>query len=67
MPTTDAPMAREELKSHLTTNEGVSQKLDKHLEVLAAAKEYSKWSCRLSAATLTVFIIVVGLMGLLMG
>lgn len=82
-------MSREELKSHLTANEervrrmteGVSQKLDKHLEVLqesnerfkaevredlATIKESNKWSYRLSAATLTVLIIVVGLMGLLL-
>lgn len=88
-PDNPTSMSREELKSHLTANEervrrmteGVSQKLDKHLEVLqesnerfkaevredlATIKESNKWSYRLSAATLTVLIIVVGLMGLLL-
>lgn len=86
---TSTDMTREELKAHLDANEervrrmteGVSQKLDKHLEVLqesnerfkaevredlATIKESNKWSYRLSAATLTVLIIVVGLMGLLL-
>ncbi len=82
-------MTREELKSHLEANEervrrmteGVSQKLDKHLEVLqesnerfkaevredlATIKESNKWAYRLNAATLTGLIIVVSLMGVLL-
>lgn len=61
--------------------EGVSQKLDKHLEVLqelnerfkaevreelASMKEANTWSYQLSAATLTILTIVVSLTGVLM-
>jgi len=83
-------MTRDELKAHLDATEervrrmteGVSEKLDKHLEVmqesnerfkaevredLAVMKESNKWTYRLTAATLTVLIIVVGLIGVLLG
>jgi len=83
-------MTRNELKAHLDATEervrrmteGVSEKLDKHLEVmqesnerfkaevredLAVMKESNKWTYRLTAATLTVLIIVVGLIGVLLG
>lgn len=86
--TTD--MTRDELKAHLDATEervrrmteGVSEKLDKHLEVmqesnkrfkaemredLEVMKESNKWTYRLGAATLTVLIIVVGLIGILLG
>ncbi len=88
--TSSEDMTREELKAHLDATEervrrmteGVSDKLDKHLEViqesnerfkaevredLAVMKESNKWTYRLSAATLTVLIIVVGLIGILLG
>jgi len=83
-------MTRDELKAHLDATEervrrmteGVSEKLDKHLEVmqesnkrfkaemredLEVMKESNKWTYRLGAATLTVLIIVVGLIGILLG
>jgi len=83
-------MTRDELKAHLDATEervrrmteGVSEKLDKHLEVmqesnerfkaevredLGVMKESNKWTYRLTAATLTVLIIVVGLIGVLLG
>jgi hypothetical protein len=83
-------MTRNELKAHLDATEervrrmteGVSEKLDKHLEVMqesnerfkaevredfAVMKESNKWTYRLTAATLTVLIIVVGLIGVLLG
>ena len=83
-------MTRNELKAHLDATEervrrmteGVSEKLDKHLEVmqesnkrfkaemredLEVMKESNKWTYRLGAATLTVLIIVVGLIGILLG
>ena len=89
-PISSSEMHREELKAHLEANEervrrmteGVSEKLDKHLEVmqesnerfkaevredLAVMKESNKWTYRLTAATLTVLIIVVGLIGILLG
>lgn len=83
-------MTRDELKAHLDATEervrrmteGVSKKLDKHLDVmqesnerfkaevredLAVMKESNEWTYRLSAAILTVLIIVVGLIGILLG
>lgn len=85
----ESDMNREELKAHLEANEervrrmteGVSQKLDKHLEVIkesnerfkaevredmAVIKESNKWTYRISVATLTVLIIVVSLIGILL-
>ena len=83
-------MTRDELKAHLDATEervrrmteGVSEKLDRHLEVmqesnkrfkaemredLGVMRESNKWTYRLTAATLTVLIIVVGLIGVLLG